>query len=488
VSVVSAMLVVLASAGGSARATSPSSPDVAIAGPNGIFVGGGVIDPTGVSQRVAFDVVSGRTVAAAIRITNPSSVAQTFVVRGSAGGRVFRLAYRDDGSDVTSQVASGGYAVPLGAGAARRIDVSFSAVPTSRAGQRGGFRFRVSNAADPSLLDVARAQVAVAPITVSSLAAHGRMRCVVTFPSRTLHPGYATHLTMAFHNLTGKKQEAYGFGYADVLDLHGNLLGASAYPPSGPPFEQDIPPHGTRSILVYDLRIRWSGTLRVHPVCEGAHDMGSVLFLVARPRPPADDASAITAAVDTPNSPFQACRPGPAGEPNTGAFPPPDGRHIPALPIRCWAEIRHEVGFDVVALNMVSPANAPATTLDESLQTSVPLPGHDNAFAARWSFVVTADGARPYIALGESRSVVGIGKGFDYDLYDGTWKYGGWAVCGSEGFFVWFYGTGISLEFVNACHPSGASGAPPPSLHAERTQPIGDAGYEVRSPPATRSS
>src|SRR5689334_3397169 len=102
VSVVSAMLVVASLARGSALAANPTAPDVAIAGPDGRFVGGGVVDPTGVSQRVAFDVVSGRRAAATLRIANPGSDVQTFVLRGSAGGHVFRLTYLDGGSDVTS--------------------------------------------------------------------------------------------------------------------------------------------------------------------------------------------------------------------------------------------------------------------------------------------------------------------------------------------------------------------------------------------------
>jgi hypothetical protein len=215
--------------------------------------------------------------------------------------------------------------------------------------------------------------------------------------------------------------------------------------------------------------------------------MGSVVLQVASPEPPTDDASAIAAAVDTPGSPFQACRPGPNGEQEKGTFAPPDGRHIAPLQIRCWADIQHEQGFDVVGLNMVSPWSTPATTLDENHLGFVKLPGHGDAFAARWGFVVTADGARPYLALGASRGV-GEGKSYEYDLSGGHWTPAGWTRCGFDGFFVWFYGTGFSLEFVDACHPPNATGATPPVLHGTGSHSFGDAGFEVRRPLATRSS
>ena len=475
-----AFALLVATAGPVAAASSPTAPDAAIAGPNGTFVGEGVVEASGIDERVAFDVVSGSTRPASIRIGNPGADPQAFVLHGTGGGRVFGLRYSDGAADVTSDVVSGGYAMTLGAGETRTLDVHVRALDASKARERGGFRFAVTNQADPGLVDVVRAQATVAPITVSAPVGDGRVSCVASFPSRELHPGYATHVQMAFRNNTGTQQTAYGFGSLRVFDGNGTQLGQSVVPLFGPPpFPRKIPPHGTRRTYVYDLRIRWAGRLRIQPVCEGARRMGEVLLGVSRrTEPPASDAEAIDAAVNTRNSPFQSCHPGPNGEPEKGSFPPPDGRNIAAIHLRCWAEVRHEPGFDVVALNMVSPWNAPATTLDENSPWFVELPGHGNAMAARWSFVVTDRGARPYISLGTSRGA-GEGKSYYYDLDRGKWEGPGWVRCGFEGFDVWFYGTGFTMQFVNSCHPGGT--ATPPPLHGSGSRPF-TGGYAATRP------
>jgi hypothetical protein len=61
-------------------------------------------------------------------------------------------------------------------------------------------------------------------------------------------------------------------------------------------------------------------------------------------------AAAIQAASSVPGSPFSVCRPGPTGSAAIGTFETPDGKSLPPLTLRCWADVTQENGFDVVSL------------------------------------------------------------------------------------------------------------------------------------------
>jgi hypothetical protein len=177
-----------------------------------------------------------------------------------------------------------------------------------------------------------------------------------------------------------------------------------------------------------------------------------VEFEVASPGAPEDDQAAVDAAVAVPGSPFQACDPGADGEPTTGVFEPPDGATLPPLTIRCVAELRHEEGFTVVSLILISPQDAPDYELAEqpSNYFGESPPGDENFLALRWSFVVTSDSVMPYVSMSVSRAVLDDRFSPSYSLEDGVWTRAGKSRCGHEG-YSWGNGDSLYLDWVTAC-------------------------------------
>jgi hypothetical protein len=152
--------------------------------------------------------------------------------------------------------------------------------------------------------------------------------------------------------------------------------------------------------------------------------------------------------------------------------------------MRCWAEVRQESGFDVVSLNLVSPSDGPDYTIAEDSYFFGPpdLPGDDSFLAARWSFVVTDDRVRPYIAITFDRGV-GDGKAYEYEWHHGKWEVGGWTRCGFEGAAVAFIGTYFFLDFITGCSGNAASPGAPNRTRitiAEPGQPPATRTYESR--------
>ncbi|HXJ67260.1 MAG TPA: hypothetical protein VNN79_26205, partial [Actinomycetota bacterium] len=344
------------------------APAASIAGPNGRFVGGAVHNDTGAGQTVAFVIPSGSDRHGYVRIRNNGSSTQTFLLHGPAGRGPFRLRYATF-EDVTAEVVRGTFSMTLARGDSGYVEFTAGAAPDSRAGQSEAFRFRATNRDDPILFDVVRTKIAVGPVSSWAVNFRGTLRCNASVPSATLHPGYDTHAVLTLTNLTDRAVRPHiGFGYLEFFDGSGHKLWDSAPRFEGPrPTVGEVGPHETVPLYVYDTRVRWSGPLLVRPVCQGLDaKVPGLPMRVAAPGAPATLADAIDAAVGLPNSPFQACHPGPGGEPATGEFPAPDGRPIPPASLRCWADVRQEDGFDVVALNMVSPSDGPDYTIDES--------------------------------------------------------------------------------------------------------------------------
>ncbi|MGZ8662762.1 MAG: hypothetical protein ACXWYI_11880 [Actinomycetota bacterium] len=122
---------------------------------------------------------------------------------------------------------------------------------------------------------------------------------------------------------------------------------------------------------------------------------------------------------------------------------------------------RREDGFDVVALNLVSPQEAADFTLDE--ESGFPfgeeLPGEDNMLAARWSFVVTDGYVRPYLSRSQARAM-GEGEGvYQYALRHGEWIEGGWSICNVWGSSISTNGEWFPLDWITGC--SGPATARP---------------------------
>jgi len=446
-------------------ADSGTAPDLSIAS-TGDWVGAGVINANGHNQAVTQQVPPGRERTLVVKVTNPSSVRRTFRVSGSPGTPDFSVQYRDQRGDVTQAVTGGTYTVLVGSRRPRYLYVAVRAAADATTGASSTLLVRGELVGHPELADVVRADLVVPPLRVWGVSYDGKLRCAASFPQRTLDPGFETGVSFTLTNLTEHRvRRVYSSGYLVFRDADGKKLLDTRPKFEGPePATPPLKPHQQVRLYAFDTRIRWSGPLTVIPVCSGMRlRMPRIVLPVASPGAPATVADAIDLAVAVPGSPFQVCHPGSEGEPATGSFEPPDGRDLPPLTLRCWAEVREENGFDVVSLELVSPSDGPDYTINENgfVFGPPPLPGTGNFLAARWSFVVTTERVRPYIALAFARTV-GEGTGYEYELHEGTWSVGGSGPCGYQSAALALYGTYFFLEWISACSQEG-SGSPPPS-------------------------
>jgi hypothetical protein len=351
-------------------------------------------------------------------------------------------------------MVAGEYPVEVSAGKSTYVGVEVSASESTDTGDQATFVLSGSLAGG-SPIDVVEAVVHVPPVRVWAVDYRGQFRCEATIPQRTMQPGYDTEVVFRVTNLTDRNRALqFGAGTLRFSDASGEELWETQ-PYGGPAFSSEIGAHRTRRIMTLDTAVRWSGPLTIRPMC-GSLDLPEVEVDVAAPGAPADDQAAVDATVATPGSPFQSCDPRADGSTTTGVFYPPDGADLPPLSIRCWTDVRREDGFTVVALNLISPQDAPDYEISEQPQVrfgGAPPPGEDNFLAVRWSFVVTADDVRPYIALSVSRAVTDDRYSPYYELRGGGWTNGGKSLCGHEGYSS-SDGSVLSIDWVTACGSS----------------------------------
>jgi hypothetical protein len=372
-------------------------------------------------------------------------------LEGSPSTDLFTVSYTHQPGDVTAAMVAGDYRVDVGAGQSTYFGVDVSASESTDTGDSATFVLSGSLAGG-STLDVIEAVIHVPPVRVWAVDYRGHFRCEATIPRRTLQPGYDTGAVFRVTNLTDRKRPLpFAVGTLRFSDASGEELWETQ-PYGGPAFSSEIGAHRTRRIQTLDAAVRWSGPLTIRPMC-GSLDLPEVEVEVAAPGAPADDQAAVDATVDTPGSPFQSCDPEADGSTTTGVFAAPDGAALPALSIRCWADVRREGGFTVVALNLVSPEDAPDYEISEEPQVrfgSSSPPGEGNFLAVRWSFVVTTEEVLPYIALSVSRAVTDDRYSPWYELRGGQWTRRGKSLCGHEG-YTSSDGSVLSIDWVTVC-------------------------------------
>ena len=445
-----------------ATSSTPIGPDLSIR--TGFsWVGAGIFSASGHRERVDAAVSPLRDAYFEVRISNPTGVARSYVLTGAAAGPAFGVRYQDQSGDQTAALIAGTYTVSVNPHRSAELSVDVTAIDSVSLGDRQTFWVKAGIAGRTRYTDEVRGTVSVPAHRVWSVNYAGTLRCTASFPHWTLMPGSTTDVSFTVTNLTDKKKNVASAGYLVFRGRGGKTLW-DTYPSfegPGPPSES-IPAHSSVTLReAFDTRVRWSGTLSITPLCSGLRlPMASGSFPVSRPTPPASVSAAIDAAVNVPGSPFASCHPGPSGEANTGSLSAPDGANVPALTVRCWADVRQERGFDVISLNLVSPSDAPDFAIDEATGFSwgQQLPGTANMEAARWSFVVTADKVTPYISLMESRAN-GTGSSRFYELHNGIWASGGGGTCGYESFAEAFTGDYFFLDWISACTLSGAGTA-----------------------------
>lgn len=435
-------------------ASSPAT-DLAI-GPNRWeTVGEGIANATGRHQTIGDTLKPGRETTFAVKVTNREDVPRAFTLSGTAGDERFEVTYLDQGwNDVTAQFVAGAYVISVDATARAFVWIRITAAETTDTGDAYTVLVRGQDEADATSFDVVRARVEVPPLSVWGVNYKGTLRCIVTFPRRTLRPGFRTGARFQVTNITDRKLDVYGIAHLIFRDAAGTALWDSAVRHGPIPGPGTLRPGETVELFAFDARVRWSGPLTVEPVCGIRRlQMPSVSFPVRAPGFTGTAAEAIAAAVAEPGSPFQVCPPGTVGEAATGTFPTPDGRDLPPLTLRCWAEVRQEDGFAVVSLNLVSPQDAPDLTIDESsgFPFGGELPGEDNMLALRWSFVVSDAYVRPYLSRSQARAL-GEGEGvFFYQLHRGQWFESGWSICGVESFGLSTDGESLLLDWITGC-------------------------------------
>jgi hypothetical protein len=456
---IAAFLVPVPTASASARA-----PDLALRSGRSSWIGRDLVDDSGgPQQNLRAPIQPSRTREVLIELRNDGPQAM-FVLTGSAGTSEFTVSYLDGHHhDVTDEWTGSG----------ERVRVS--------AGQRVFFHLRVTAAGDldtganmslwvraqgvrSGVADLVKAQIKVGPHTVAATTGDRRLRCSASFPSRSIRVGSLIGATVRMKNISHHDvQTDAGSAYLVVRSSDGRFLwntGSIGFFSQPPAIQRTLAPRRSLRLYLWDAKVRWPGPLQVRVICGGLDvHMPFVSLDVISPGAPVSVAAAIDAAVGVQGSPFQQCHPGPNGEPVIGTIATPDGRDVPPLTVRCWASVKVEPGFDAVKLHLVSPDDAPSYVLNDRFRIR-PQPDRDapNFLAASWSFVVTSDYVRSYLALEELKAY-GSGPGvYGYFLRHGRWSSSDWSICGSEGFVIAFLGTAFPLEFITGCE--GASRSP----------------------------
>jgi len=476
------MLVIVVSFGVPARAAGSTAPDLWLywTGPT---IGEGIISSTASHERLSIDVQPSQERWVAIVVKNRAPQDQAFDVVATIPPAPFSVTFEADDQDVTDALTGGTYEPTIRAG--KRLDVyaHITAEADAQTGQSGAIRI-TGTPAGAGDADQVRILLSVPPIRVWAVNYAGTVRCEATFPLRLLQPGYETRVSFRVTNISDRDVTVDGPSTLRFLDSAGNELWSTEPPWWGPWSGTTLRPGQTKRLHVFDARVRWSGPLTIVPVCGGLRmHMPGVVLPVAQPGAPASTADAIHAAVAVEGSPFQACRPGPKGKPTIGAFPTPDGRDLPPLTLRCWAEVTQEQGFDVVSLQLVSPSDAPDFSIPATGFPSSQLPGTDNMEALRWDFVVTADSTRPFISLIQSRAM-GTGWSYEYDLHDGEWTTGGGSSCGYWAFGESMDGEYLLLDWITGCDQTATSTREPTGTSPDRTtiHRVGAQAVFVRKP------
>ena len=297
------------------------------------------------------------------------------------------------------------------------------------------------------------------PTSVRKENRSGTLVCQARFPDTVLMPGRPIEISLSVRNLSDRVRYAGKHGYFVIRPLGEPEDVWSTGAVVGPPLPEGRlgPGRIDRIGSGVTTRVRWSGPLKIRPVCPGTGiNMGWTLFDVAVPTSPASTSEAIAAAVAVPGSPWASCHPGPSGEVATGILAPPNGEGLEPLTVRCSADVRHEVGFDVVALSMTSPVDAhdyvipEPTNVEEAFSGGGVLPGSGSMLVLRWVAVVTADEVRPVLFQSRARTV-GSGEYPTFALRDGTWSRLWTSPCSSAPASFEPTGRSLWIDWYNAC-------------------------------------
>jgi hypothetical protein len=458
-----------------------SAPDLVLYGRRA-SVGMDVIGGSAVGEGLPVSVAPSTHRSLTVEVRNTAAATLSFTLDATTPTAPFAATYHAAGEDITAAITSGSYRATIEAGGRLSISIDVTASADAQTDQASEIRI-TGRPAGGGPADQVRALLSVPPIRVWATSVDGSFRCEATFPLRELQLGYRTRVSFRVTNIGDGKRSFNGFGTLRFIDANGTVLWSSEPPWKEPVSDTTLRPGQTKRVFAFDERVRWSGPLTIRPVCGNLRmHMPAVVVPVAAPGA-SSVAAAIQAASSMPGSPFHVCTPGTTGLPTTGTFPTPDGKNLPPLTLRCWANVTQEEGFDVVSLQLVSPSDGPDFSIDVSAGAfGQQLPGMDNVLGARWDFVVTNEDVRPFLSRMVSRAV-GDGTGYDYELHTGLWSIGGGGPCGYVEYFASMTGTTFDMNWITGCTPTTSSPSPlvtPTTKDAPSVERVGRSAVAVR--------
>jgi hypothetical protein len=226
----------------------------------------------------------------------------------------------------------------------------------------------------------------------------GTVRCTASAET-AVSAGHDLGVTFTLHNVSKLPADlhlSYGGVWVVVKSPDGTTydtrvpLENASGPGAGP---ISIRPGATvRQRLLPDLRVRWTGPLRITPGCSLVAS-GPLRVTVKSPGPPTDATTAINAVVAASGHLLDHCRPRASGVSVVGRIDSPDSS-APALRARCSIDLRREGDFDVAQVLILTPPGLHGIRVEQPYEALTGASAANrNREALAWQFVVTRDGA-----------------------------------------------------------------------------------------------
>ncbi len=294
-------------------------------------------------------------------------------------------------------------------------------------------------------------------VSSSRLILGGTVRCTATLAT-AVQAGAELGISFAFDNVskrTVKVQLAYGGMWVVVRSPDGTTYD-TRIPLENEfgPFHRPTPlaPGATKTVPLQSLRVRWEGPLRITPGC-GLSPLRPVRIPVTSPGPPTSATAAVNGVVAATGHLLDNCRPRTSGVSVVGRIDAPRDS-APPMRARCSIKLRHERGFDVAQVLVLTPPDSQGVRISQPYEALTGFKGdlHTNAEAVAWEFVVTRDGATSV----DSTTVDSAKSGSGRMAPDWQWTSSGWtgrpggSRCGHTGGGGGGY-PGPLVEFVSAC-------------------------------------
>lgn len=280
----------------------------------------------------------------------------------------------------------------------------------------------------------------------------GTVQCTASLPT-SVEAGHLLDVVFTFHNVSKRTANVdlqYGGMWLVVRSPDGTRYD-SRIPfenqTGPPPHFTPIAPGATKTARFDFLRVRWEGPLRITPGC-GQTTLRPVRVAVKSPGPPASDGAAMKAVVAASGHLLDHCRPRASGVSVVGRLDPPSGS-APPMQARCSITLRHERGFDVAQVLVVTPPDMKGVHVEQTYQALTGTGTQSgNTEAIAWQLVVTRRAATSTGGSEVDSSLPGGGLAPSWDWTGSRWEGPGGSRCGGYGSSV---GPGPPITFISVC-------------------------------------